>query len=352
MHALLTRDQFRETCFKRDDYQCVICKQPDSIHSPLVVHHIIERRLFDNGGYFERNGSTLCSKHHLEAEMTLISVEEIRTACGISNSQKVIPEDLYDDEVYDKWADIILPNGQRMRGPLFDDPNVQKVLAEGNVLHLFTKYVKYPRTYHLSFSPGITKDDRVLKNASSVFSGREIVVSAKLDGECTSLYSDYIHARSRNDKPHWSKDWIKNFHAQICADIPDGYRIVVENLYAKHSIKYTHLKSYCYGISVWNDKNVCLSWDDTLEWFALLGIEPVPVLYRGLWDENKIKNLYTPMLNGDECEGYVVRLADSFHYRDFKQSIAKYVRPFHVKNEEHWFHGKIGEKNELEKTIG
>lgn len=339
---LLSRDEFREGVFARDNRKCVICGSVGE----LDAHHILERRLFSDGGYRINNGASLCHAHHLEAEMTTLTVEAIREAIGITEAQKIIPEHLYADEVYDKWANSILPSGERMRGELFDDPNVQKILAQGNILSLFVKYVKYPRTYHLPWSPGITDDDRVIKSAEQ-FEGKRVIVTAKLDGENSSLYGDYIHARSRADKKHWSKSWVKNLHASIKGDIPEGWRICGENLFAKHSIKYSGLESYFYAFSIWNDKNRCLDWDDTLEWFDLFNLVPVPVLYDGLWDESLIRDIHRPVRDGNECEGYVVRLADGFHYRDFRSSVAKFVRAGHITSENHWFHGRASEQNEL-----
>jgi hypothetical protein len=274
--------------------------------------------------------------------MTVLSVEDIRHACGIEETDKVLPAHFYDDQPTDKWGNPILPNGERMQGELFDDPSVQKILEKGEVLCKFRKYVKYPRTWHLPWSPGATKDDRIIKN-TDIFEGKIVVVTIKLDGENTTMYNDYIHARSRADKKHWSKSWIKNFHSQICCDIGENDRLVIENLYAKHSIKYIDLESYCYGLSIWTGLR-CWSWSDTQEMFTLLNIPTPKVLYHGVFDENKIKEFFKPF---DMHEGYVVRLEDSFHYKDFAQSVAKYVRKDHVTSNEHWFHGNCGEINNL-----
>ncbi len=330
---LLTRDNFRKLVFDRDDNKCVICKKPAK-----DAHHIIERRLFKDGGYYLDNGASLCSDCHYEAEKTNISVEQIRTAANIKN--KILPEHLYPDQLYDKWGNPILVSGQRMCGELFDDPSVQKILHD--VLHLFTNYIKYPRTYHLPWSHGTTSDDRVLKTLD-YFDNREIVVTLKMDGENTTMYNDYIHSRSLDGRKHWSKDWVKNFHSKISHDIPRNMRLVVENLYAKHSIHYQNLLSYVYGISIWENL-ICLDWDSTVEWFNLFDIPTVPVLYRGLWDEKKIKSI---ILDYNTQEGYVVRLADSFHYKNFWCSVAKYVRKNHITTDEHWFIGNSKEINDI-----
>jgi hypothetical protein len=149
-----------------------------------------------------------------------------------------------------------------------------------------------------------------------------------------------MHARSLDSKTHPSQTWVKNFWNQIKNNIPSRWRICGENLYAKHSIFYEDLDSYFYGFSIWNDKNICLSWDETLEWFELLGVTPVPVLYIGKFKKENIKNL-TNKLDLNKDEGYVVRLKGSFSYIDFKNSVAKFVREKHVQTDKHWKTSKI-----------
>jgi len=240
---LLERSAFRQGVFVRDNFKCVNCGASHGA-SRLDAHHIIERRLFDNGGYFLDNGATLCddgNQCHMRAEQTVLTCEQIRTAAGISRI--VLPDHLYDDYDYDKWGNILHPDGTRTKGELFNDESVQKVLKEGGVLPLFRPYVKYPRTYHLPWSPGLTDDDRMLPSVS-VFEGQEIVVTRKMDDENTTMYPDYLHARSLEEEHHESRGWVKRLHAEICWNIPQGWRICGENLFALHSIRYDDLLSY------------------------------------------------------------------------------------------------------------
>jgi hypothetical protein len=81
-----------------------------------------------------------------------------------------------------------------------------------------------------------------------------------------------------------------------------------------------------------------LSWDETLEWTALLGLETVPVLWEGVWDEKAIRAIE---VDTDTSEGYVVRIRDSFCYDDFASSIAKWVRENHVVTGDHWMFAEI-----------
>lgn len=334
---LLTRDAFRAAVLDRFQGRCACCDAP-----AVDAHHIIERRLWSDGGYYLENGAGLCTPHHLAAERTTLSVETLRTACGITRI--MLPAHLYDDQV-DKWGNPVLANGQRLRGELFEDESVQKVLAEGGVLHVFTHLVKYPRTHHVPWSEGMHDDDRLIASLAP-FEGRRVIVTEKLDGENTTLYRDTLHARSVDGRSHASRDWVKQFWASRCGDIPDGWRVCGENLFARHSIPYAALPTYFLGFSVWTDRNVCLGWDETTEWLALLGITPVPVLYDGRFDETTIRALWQP---GDWStrEGYVVRVADPIPAGDFRALVGKFVRKDHVQTTKHWTAGQPIVRNGL-----
>ncbi len=198
-------------------------------------------------------------------------------------------------------------------------------------------YFKYPRTPHLPWSQSIAGDDLRAMDATQ-FKGKHVVITEKMDGENTSIYRDKIHARSLDSRHHESRNWVKRWHAVIAHEIPVGWRICGENVFAQHSVVYDDLESYFYGFSVWNDANLCLSWEDTLEWFALLGIIAPPVLYNGVWDAKCVREL---RVDTEKVEGYVVRLQDAFHFDDFGDSVAKWVRRNHVQTDEHWMHSEI-----------
>ncbi len=336
MEKLLTREQFRDAVFARDHYKCVFCEKP-----AIDAHHIIERRLWPDSGYYLSNGASVCAEHHLKCESTEISLQQVRDACGITKA--ILPPHLYEDQEYDKWGNIIMPNGQRLKGELFFDESVQKVIKD--FLPLFTNWVKYPRTYHLPWSEGMNDDDRMMESLTE-FEDKRVIVTEKLDGENTTMYSDYFHARSVDGRHHSSRDWAKGFWSQISGDIPEGWRICGENLFAKHSIQYNDLPTYFMGFSVWNERNVCLSWDDTQEWFKLLGITSVPILYDDIFYVNKIKAIWNPA-NYDNVEGYVVRLAEEIPYSQFRNKVGKFVRKGHIMTTKHWMFGQAIEKNLL-----
>lgn len=204
-------------------------------------------------------------------------------------------------------------------------------------------YYKYPSTYHLPWSPHNKRDDKKLKDTTH-FDGREVILTEKMDGENTTMYSDHIHARSINSADHPSRSWVKKLHGEIKHLIPDGVRICGENMYAKHSILYQDLPSYFLVFSIWVD-DLCLSWDDTEDYCEMLGLKTVWWFSSGPWipeneecyrrrsdnwDEWSRKSL------GHESEGYVARVSDSFKLEDWTTSIAKWVRPEHINTTDHW----------------
>lgn len=195
------------------------------------------------------------------------------------------------------------------------------------------KIVKYFRTHHLPWSEAIAGDDIVCN--SPFKETDEIVVTIKKDGENTSLYpSGRCHARSIDSANHPSRDYVKSYWQERSYNLPLGWRVCGENLYAKHSIHYTDLKAYLYVFSIWKEDNTCLSWDDTLEWCSLLDLVPVEEIYRGEYDEKAIKAAFIPYK--DTQEGYVVRSVNSFSYADATKNMAKYVRKNHVTTTQHW----------------
>lgn len=332
MNELLDRIAFREGVFARDGDCCVMCGAPAQ-----DAHHIMERRLFPDGGYYLDNGATLCGDHHIAAEQTVLTCDEIRLSAGIN--RVVLPPHLYHDQPYDKWGNPLLPNGTRVRGELFEDESVQKILRSGGVLSLFTHYVKYPRTYHLPFSPGVGKDDRVMVDLS-MLAGSDVVITEKMDGENTTLYRDYIHARSLDYTSHESRNRAKAEWAARAHDIPELWRTCCENVYAKHSIHYTDLPGWLLMFSIWNERNICLSWDETVEWAELLGLPMVPLLYRGPFHPADAQRLAADVVRRGG-EGIVVRSAGEFPYSDFRRAVGKYVRRDHVQTHGNWIRERI-----------
>jgi hypothetical protein len=186
-------------------------------------------------------------------------------------------------------------------------------------------YVKYPRTPHLPWSRP-TSDDKKLVDDTQ-FHGKEVVVTLKMDGENTTMYGDKIHARSIDSANvnHYTRDWVKGEWGRIKHEM-EGLRICGENLWAEHTIKYDDLESFFYVFSIWErEANYCINWDTTLEYCELLDMAYVPVIYTGIYDKDLIHTIFEEDYN--EHEGYVVRMRDGFHYKDFANNVAKFVKP-------------------------
>lgn len=196
---------------------------------------------------------------------------------------------------------------------------------------------KYPRTPHLPWSPGGSRDDLRLDSCDH-FVGKEVVVTEKMDGECTTLYPDGLHARSTDSRHHASRAWLKAFHARIAAGIPEGWRLCGEYLYARHSIPYEALPSYFMLFSVWTWENCCFPWPETKLYAGDMQVAMPRVLYSGLWNEKFLRNL---KFDTSRMEGYVVRTAAGFPFADFGSHVAKWVRADHVQTDGNWRHRAV-----------
>ena len=195
----------------------------------------------------------------------------------------------------------------------------------------------YPRTPHLDFSPGATSDDKYASKSTLAYlaSGVELVVTEKLDGGNVSLYPDYFHARSLDSGTHAWDTVAKSRWAEVRSDIPAGWRISCESMYARRSVAYEGLLSPIYVIGIWNEKNELLSWDDTVEWSALIGLPTVPLIYRGT-DYKEATTAWSKSYDTSISEGFVVRDSGTIHYDDFAKRVVKFVRADHVQTTASW----------------
>jgi hypothetical protein len=214
-----------------------------------------------------------------------------------------------------------------------------------------TQYKKYPRTFHMPGS-NCTNDDKMVQSMSH-FYGKYIVVTLKMDGECSTLYKDYMHARSINSKDYISRHYLKNLHSMIKIRINERHKICGENMYAKHTIHYKNLDSFFYGFSVWSiASDICLSWNFTKRVIQKLGLTLVPIMYEGIYNEKIINALKRiKFYNNDPVEGFVIRKTGHFKRDEFKTSVAKFVHKEFSNSisSDHWMSNSII-KNQL-KTV-
>jgi len=209
--------------------------------------------------------------------------------------------------------------------------------------------MKYPRTFHLPFSPGCTSDDKRLENVNYLL-GRPLVVTEKMDGSNVCMESDACFARSHSDAPsHPSFDMFKAVHATVKHRISKGIQVFGEWLYAKHSIHYTSLPNYFMIFGV-REGDRWASWEEVEMWAAELEVETVPVLARlNTFEEFGDLELPSTSACGETREGFVIRWASGFKNEEFSRAVAKFVRANHVSTSDHWSHQKL-ERNLLRMT--
>jgi ATP-dependent RNA circularization protein (DNA/RNA ligase family) len=200
-------------------------------------------------------------------------------------------------------------------------------------------FYKYPRTYHLPWSLGSTSDDKFLENTNS-FEGKTIVITEKMDGENTNMYPDRYHARSIDSKDHESRHYVKSIWGRIKHEIPDGWRICGENLYAKHSIFYDKLPDYFMVFSIWDENNDYIGWFETEEICKSLGLITVPFIDVCVYNEQYLRELASK-IDIEHQEGYVISNFRPFNYNNFADNVAKYVREKHVTTDQHWMFEKV-----------
>jgi hypothetical protein len=198
--------------------------------------------------------------------------------------------------------------------------------------------IQYPKTPYFPFSPSIDKDDLVID--ASVFLGKTLVVSVKMDGSNTAFHCEGIYGRSLH---HQSFSEIKALHGRIKHNIPNGHHVFGESLVAKHSIHYSGplaLSEIFMAFAVYDQR-----FDSFQDWQTVLsvqqyGLEVVPfIVLEPICDEKELEKVITNHFNrivDSGHEGIVVRNQDAFMYSDFATNVAKMVRPNHVQGKIHW----------------
>jgi len=362
----MTRQDFREECVARDGGECLVpgcsatvTSSPDGAGE---VHHIIERKLWPEGGYIPDNGACVCNEHHRLAEDNIIppqafwrwadvtrvpyphpSIAQGYKEFGVYNSKKR-------DIMVDKW------------GEPFETPPWEE----------HREYIKYPSTRHLPFSHERDADDTAHSQLDWAM-GYPLVATVKMDGGNAMLVRDSENPiRARNgrhaDREHFdmAKQWY--WDNDLYSKIPAHYQIFGEWLYAKHSIHYgcdcdepcedvgPALRDYFQVFGVYDTRyQLWLGWQETKLVARELDLtvtpparhfydgpfEPSDVYHLGEFDNSQefwqyAYDLSTSVVDAGH-EGIVIRSAHPFHYGQIEQRLGKYVRPGHVKEDEkHW----------------
>ncbi len=277
--TLLSRDDFREGVFSRDKYQCVLCGK-----AGVDAHHIIERKLWQDGGYYLDNGATLCEACHLKAEYTLVSCEEIRVKAGIDNL--LLPVHLQDtrQDYFDKWGNPLYGEHLRLQGELFFEEAVQIALSRGKKLSLFLAQILPPQLF--TFEEGYSSfDDETPIIVLPYEWNQRAMVNQNI---CISPTTDVF--------PQKSLDKIRA--------IPQGWKVEVVWLEKEMAV-----------LGFWNEDNDCLNWDETLEWAELIELPLLKPIFKGIY-----ATFVSQFQQSNSA--YYIRNKQSFSLKFFKAHVA------------------------------
>jgi hypothetical protein len=206
---------------------------------------------------------------------------------------------------------------------------------------------KYPRTYHLPFSKGLTNDDRRVDNDwESYIINKPIVIIEKMDGSSSAITKHGVFARSHaipTENP-WDINLTEKggLYDYLKDQLWDNMCIYLENMYAIHSIEYNRLPVYNF-IFAYREMDMFRTWKE-VEILSSLTYIPTPhVFFEGkVKSVKELKEMIEHIMTnigskyGDTIEGVVVRNTNEFHYNDFSKYVTKYVRKNHVQTDEHW----------------
>ena len=104
--SLLTREEFKKQIFAQTKGKCCV---PGCECDAVDAHHIMDRKLFSDGGYYYGNGAALCAKHHLDAEKGIITPLDCMYYMHHTFEEMPIPDklELTNEEFFE-----LLSNGQ------------------------------------------------------------------------------------------------------------------------------------------------------------------------------------------------------------------------------------------------
>lgn len=351
------RKQFRDTVYSETSHTCIV---PWCEADADDAHHVIERALWEDGGYIPANGAAVCNHHHQAAEANAIPPQAFWLWKGISEPR--LPTTV-DSVAVDKW------------GTEFDTPPWKE----------HRDRIKYPSSRHLlplywhdpeTCADSRTEHDDTGLETLEAFVGQPLVVTHKIDGSNCMLVSDVDSpVRARNGKtPLETMErlygdnglyWQQRVHEKL----PDRLQVFGEWTQYKHSIHYgcdcddpcddigpqlgeltdvTDDRAYFQVFGVYDTTfDLWLSWPETQSVAAELGFPTVPVLYcedaadtptfETVHDARQTLITYARDVIANGGEGIVVRSKYPFHYDQFSHALGKYVRENHVTDDsDHW----------------
>jgi len=203
---------------------------------------------------------------------------------------------------------------------------------------------KYPSTPHWPDSQSVHRDDSYHVDPE-YFVGKNVVITEKLDGGCTTLYNGEVYARSNVAPSHagWM-GMVRKHHAyKTLIDCGSPRFYYGEDLYGIHSIEYDEMiENETFRLFAIRHGDKFLSWENVEAEAKILQVPTVPVQAKCIgynsdfYTRNFEYNIQNPSALGGECEGFVMRIADEFSADEFSMNVVKYVRANHVQTDQHW----------------
>lgn len=210
--------------------------------------------------------------------------------------------------------------------------------------------MKYPRTFHLPWSPGGTNDDKKMISTHRLIN-EAIVISEKLDGSNSCFAPAGVFARSHGQAPkHASFDLLKQRYYSLKHLLNPSEEAFLENCFAVHSITYELLSDFCFLLNI-RQNGIWLSYPEVVHRSEELHLTLAPVLFTGIvTSETELRKLTEkisrePSVFGGMREGVVVRTVKGFLESEFSQCVGKWVRENHVQTDEHWVNQPIVKQN-------
>lgn len=248
---LLTRAQFNDGIFTRDNHKCSICEFTED----LAAHHIIDRKCFIDGGYYLDNGILLCEKCHVKAENGFYTCDQLREYAKITKI--FLPKEFNPSLDYDKWGNIVKE-----------------------------KFIRYPRTPHIEGS-GISRDDSKETIPWEELFQKHLVIEEKIDGGSSAISFDsncnlLLQCRGHylgggKDWPEFDqfKVWANTWKDQLFDIITDRYIMYGEWMGSFHSVFYDMLPHFFMEFDIWDKKEKCFL--STLNRYCILQTSKLPI---------------------------------------------------------------------------
>src|SRR5262245_54851062 len=168
-------------------------------------------------------------------------------------------------------------------------------------------FLKYPRAPHLFGSRG-TSDDKHLgpRESRAILADASLIVEEKLDGTNVGIHFGRDgrmvlqcrgHEITAGMHPQYDlfKQWATAKTTMLEAMLADRFVLYGEWLYARHSVHYRALPHYFFEFDIYDKREQrFLDLAARLRMLEGTGIHTVPVVHRGIANEDQMRRLIAP----------------------------------------------------------